>query len=415
MVNLKIKEKFQKLIIRGVNTLSFRARWLLHVPRKPRFPLADRLLTDALMLAEIPSPTEHEGQRSFFVLERLKSLGFSPLLDETGTILTRVHAKELANLPPLLLFTNLGSSRWHPLESLSRLDAENARGAGLADSLGAAALLSVAEGVSTGRLETSRELILLFSADSFDTPECGIFLPVTKNEANRPIAAIGVRGLRLGTIVKNAWGIYRMKIAISLDTGKGERKEGRPKKAETRVVPGSSGLVVETLLDTAHKLAGITWDCEGTTRLYIRRIEAETTFGRIPSEGLLEIELESSDGALLDMAMKTVKATVETAAASPELKTEVLITSFIPVGDASVNNTLMKAVKGIMKGQRIKVQEENGADIAACLSIRGIPALSLGIASGREGMVRDTIEIDSIERGRVLLEALIDHLIKEES
>jgi len=104
---------------------------------------------------------------------------------------------------------------------------------------------------------------------------------------------------------------------------------------------------------------------------------------------------------------------LRTPLASPALKTEALITSFIPVGDASVNDTLMKTVTGIMKDQRIKVQEENGADIAACLSVRGIPALSLGIASGREGMVRDTIEIDSIERGRVLLEALINHLIKE--
>jgi hypothetical protein len=415
MVKLKIVEGLQKLIVRGVNTLSGKAAGIFHAPRKPRFPLADRLLTDALMLAEIPSPTKQEGQRSFFVLERLRSLGLSPLLDETGTILTRVDAEELANLPPLLLFTNLGSGRWHPLESLSRLDAENARGAGLADSLGAAALLSVAEGISAGRLETGRELILLFAANSFDKAEGDIFQPVTENEANRPVAAIGVRGLSLGIIVNNARGIYRMKITLSLDTGKGEGEEAKPKKAETRVVPGSSGLVVETLLDTAHKLAGITWDSEGTTKLYIRHIEAATTFGHIPSEGLLEIELESSDGARLDMAINTVKATVENAAASPELKTEVLITSFIPVGDASVNDTLMKTVAGIMKDQRIKVQEENGADIAACLSVRGIPALSLGIASGREGMVRDTIEIDSIERGRVLLEALINHLIKEES
>jgi hypothetical protein len=423
-VKIRILEKFQKLIVRGINTLAGKAAGLLHAPGKPKSPLADRLLADTLRIAEIPSPTGKEEQRASFVLERLKALGLSPLVDEQGSILARVHSADLANLPPLLLFTNLGSDRWHPLESLSRLDSEKAWGAGLADSLGTAALISVAEGVSSGRIETSREIILLFAAGSFDNSDGSFFLPVTGEEVNRPAAAIGVRGLTLGTLVNNSRGIYRMKIGFSRETGnpgKGDAGEGKQKKADTPVplnvgkLPAGSGPVVDTLLDTAHKLAGITWDIEGTTKLYIRRIEAETTFGHIPEEGLLEIEIESSDGARLEMAMNTVKATVENAASGPELKKEAIITSFIPVGDVSVNDKLMQTVTGIMKDLRIKVQEENGADIAAHLSAQGIPALSLGIALGREGMTRDTIEIDSIEWGRVLLEALINRLIKEEA
>ncbi|MDR2070140.1 MAG: hypothetical protein LBP81_01795 [Treponema sp.] len=412
-MKIRVLEKFQTIIVRGINTFAGKAAGFLHTPRKLKSPLADRLLADALRLAEIPSPTGQEEQRASFVLDRLKVLGLSPLVDERGNILARVHSADLENLPPLLFFTNLGSDRWHPLESLSRLDSEKAQGAGLADSLGAAALISLAEGISCGRIETTRELILLFAASSFDNSDGSFFLPVTGDDANRPAAAIGVRGLTLGTLVNNSRGIYRIKINLSLETGslgKGDvPAAGNPGKN-----PSGSGPVVGALLDTAYKLAGITWDIEGTTRLYIRHIDAETIFGHTPVEGLLEIEIESSDGARLEMAMNTVKATVENAASGPELRNEVLITSFIPVGDISVNDKLMQIAAGIMKDQRIKVQEENGADIAAHLSALGIPALSLGIAQGREGMTRDTIEIDSIERGRVLLETLINRLIKEE-
>jgi hypothetical protein len=398
---VKITEKLEKLLLRGMNTLSGKAAGIFHAPRPPHSPLGDRLLADALRLAEIPSPTEQEEQRAAFVLERLKSLGLSPLVDETGDILARLHTAGLANLPPLLLFTNLGSSRWHPLESLSRLDADTAKGAGLADSLGAAALLSLAEGISTGRLETRseqavREILLLFAAGSFDNAGDQRFRAFVENTANRPAAALGLRGLDLGTLVNNTRGIYRMKIGLSLDAAK-----------------GAAGSVVETLLDTAHKLTGITWDTEGTTRLYIRHIEAETSFGRTPAEGILEIELESSDGARLEMAMNTVKATVENAAPTG-LKIEVQISSFIPVGDPAVNQALIRTLTGIMRDQRIKVQEESGADIAAYLSNQGIPALSLGVASGREGLVRDAVEIDSIEKGRLLLEALVLQLSREE-
>jgi hypothetical protein len=406
-------QKFQKLIVRGLDVLAGRAAGLLRTPGKPKSPLADRLLSDALRLAEIPSPTAKEEQRASFVLERLKALGLSPLVDEQGNILVRVHSADLENLPPLLLFTNLGSDRWHPLNSLSRLDAERARGAGLADSLGTAALISVAEGVSCGRMEINREIILLFAAGSFDTGNGSFFLPVTGEDVNRPAAAIGVRGLTLGTLVNNRRGVYRIKIGFSLETASLGKDDDGPGNAGKP--PAGSGPVVDTLLDTAHKLAGITWDIGGTTKLYIRHIEAETAFGHIPREGLLEIEIESSDGARLEMAMNTVKATVENAVSGPGLKKEAIITSFIPVGDVSVNDKLMRTVTGIMKDLRVKIQEEDGADIAAHLSAQGIPALSLGIALGREGMTRDTIEIDSIERGRVLLETLINRLIKEET
>jgi hypothetical protein len=373
---------------------------LLHKPRKPISPLADRLLADAMRLAVIPSPTEHEEQRAAFVLERLKSLGLTPLVDEKGNIQVRLHAADLVNEPPLLLFADLGSNRWHPLESLSRLDADTAQGAGLADSLGAAALLSIAEGVVTGRITGSRDLLILFAARSLDDPEVNLFSPIISDPLNRPFTALGLQGLTLGTLTTRVRGLYRMEINLSLDSPKPGKE---PASAD-------SPAVVNSLLSIAQMLSGITWDTEGTTWLYIRRIEAAASFGKTPAEGILEIELESSDGARLDMAMNTVKATVEKAGSVAALKVEGQITSSIPVGDSAVITALAKTVMGIMKDQKIKIQEESGTDLSAFLSNQGIPAISLGIAHGREGRKRDLVEIDSIEKGRVLLEILITTL-----
>jgi hypothetical protein len=177
-----------------------------------------------------------------------------------------------------------------------------------------------------------------------------------------------------------------------------ERSSGRGTAAPSAVV--------DTLLSVASRLSGITWDSSGLTRLYIRRIEAATTFGRYPTEAALDVELESSDGALLEMAVNTVRATVENAGI-PGLRIDLQIRSGVPGGDPAVSGKLMDTVQGIMKEQRIKITEEQGADISALLSSRGVPALSLGIALGEEGREQDTIEINSIERGRQLLETVI--------
>jgi hypothetical protein len=322
----------------------------------------------------------------------LKSLGIPSRVDREGNILARIHPEAPFGTAPLLLFADLGSRRWHPLESLSRLDAEFARGAGLADILGAAALLSAAERLNAAP-ENRRNILLLFAARSGDDPADKLFLPFTEGSAERPFAALGIRGLLLGTLTTQPRGTCRMEISLAP-----ERPGGRGTAAPSAAV--------DTLLSVASRLSGITWDSGGLTRLYIRRIEAATAFGRCPSEAALDVELESSDGALLEMAVNTVRATVENSK-TPGLRIDLQIRSGIPVGDPAVSGKLLNTLQGIMKEQRIKIAEDQGADIAAFLSCRGIPALSLGIALGEEGREQDTIEINSIERGRQLLETLI--------
>ncbi|MDR0689789.1 MAG: hypothetical protein LBG08_05945 [Spirochaetaceae bacterium] len=396
----------QKKIGRGINTLAGTAARWFHRPRKPVFPLADRLLADTLRLAEIPSPTRREELRVAFVLERLNSLGLISRIDENGNVLVRFHSAEVVDEPPLLLFTALGSKRWHPLESLSRLDAVYASGAGLGDVLGTAALLSVAENIAGGRSVCHRDLLLFFAARSFDDPETDVFSSITEIPMNRPCAAIGVWGFTLGSVRAHTQGTYRINITFSLEHKKESGKTEVPS-------PDRANLVTDALLLTTQKLSRITGDTHNVVHFYTRRLEVGTGFGRIPSEGLLEIELESSDPSLLDKTMNEVKAAAEAAGEGKPLKITVDITSFIPVGDPTVNAGLFQKIREIMKELRIKTNEENGSDPSAFLSNQGIPALSLGIVYGQEGLHKDKIEIGSIEKGRLLLERIITRFPRE--
>jgi hypothetical protein len=398
-----------------LNRLSGKAAVALDRVRRSSSPLADRLLADALRLAEIPSPTHQEEQRAAFILERLANLGISPQMDEHGNILVRIPAEDPGDNPALLLFSDMGSNHWHPLDSLTRLDSRYARGTGLADVLGCAALLSVAESLRDKRLQSGRDITLLFAARSLDDPGGNAFFSISDKPSHFPCAAIGIRGLTLGSVVTNTQGIYRIRVTMGREQNEREAAREEPENPDMPMKPEAANRVVDTLIATARKLSGITWDSRGTTHFFIRRIEAGTGFGRAPQEGVLEIELESSDGAQLEMAMNTVKATAENTAKftsegpapDPAIKTGVNITSFIPVGEQSANQELLKTIRDVMKHLHIRLREENGADPSAILSNRGIPSFSIGIASGWEGLNSDTIDIVSLEKGRQLIEELI--------
>ncbi|MDR2738267.1 MAG: hypothetical protein LBB68_00310 [Treponema sp.] len=414
---MNILFNFINTIITRINILSGRAAKVLSRARTS--PLADRLLADALRLAEIPSPTYQEEQRAAFVLERLATLKISPQMDDLGNILVRIPAHTPVDHSALLLFSDMGSNRWHPLDSLTRLDSRYARGAGLADILGCATLLSIAEALTEERLPSEREVLILFAARSLDDPEGKAFFSIFENPSHFPCAAIGIRGLNLGSVITNTQGIYRIRVTMGREQNEKEAARDDMEGPDTPPAkPETANMVVDTLISTARKLSGITWDSKGTTYFYIRRIEAGTGFGRAPQEGILEIELESSNGPQLEMAMNTVKATAENAAKfsvenpNPDsaIKTEVSITSFIPVGEQNNDPELLKTIRGVMKDLHIRLREENGADPSAILSNRGIPSFSIGIAQGWEGLNSDTIEIASIEKGRQLIEALITRM-----
>ncbi|MDR0487117.1 MAG: hypothetical protein LBG91_02600 [Treponema sp.] len=358
-------------------------------PSAKTSPETYRLLTDAVQLAELPSPAPGEEPRAAFVLARLNSFGMEPVVNDSGNIFVRLSSRKASDIAPILLFTDLGTKRWHPSESLARLDAENAAGAGLSDSLGTAALLSIAENFqSTFAPVLKRDLLLFFSTASLDDPKID-FDSIIKTPHLSPFAAIGVRGLSLDRILHSI-GSYRVEITVA-----GEN-------AET-----NSNKVTETLIDCARTLLGIAWDAEGKTKMFIRRLEALTVYGLSPQEGVLELEIESTEAALLDMAMNAVKATAGKVGEAANIRTETKLLSFIPPGKPEKSTKLFEILRKLCREARLKIREENGADPAAFFSGEDIPALSMGIALGREGKERDIINIDSVDKGASILRRFI--------
>lgn len=396
---MAIFDDLKRKLVTTVQSFSRKASVVVRSLKQSRSPLTDRLLAEALRLSELPSPSKNEEQRVGHILERLSSLGITGYVDEDGNVLARLFCPEASDPSPLLLFSDLGSRRWHPILSLGSVDADSARGAGLADSLGPAALLSVAESILSGALACRKNIVLLFGARSFEDTENGVFQRIGEDPNQRPFAAIGLRGLPLGALMTKTLGTYRVEVKVRTDL------------SDPNIIDGSiPPSAVDVVVAVARKLAGVVWDSERTTHCRIRRIEAGTGFGHDPVEGVLDMELESSEGPLLEMAMKAAVATAQTTGEELKAKTQVSVVGHVPVGNSKESEGLRELVMGIMKEQRIRVIEKTEADSAAFLSVQGIPALSIGLAQGREGLEMDEVIIESIERGRTLLFSLVERL-----
>jgi hypothetical protein len=400
-------ETVKNSLLRGINSVSGKMQLFFHRPKKSTAPLADRLLADALLLGEIPSPTEREEERAVFVAERLNSLSIPHTIDAEGNIIVRLHGRGGRSAEPLLLFTGLGSERWNSFESLGHLDTQYASGAGLADALGPAALLSVAESHNSGRSFWRRDIILLFSVFGFDDPSKDAFLPFAEARY-RPFAALGIRGFSLGSIFTPARGSYRVEIKLYRETDGDRTKE--PK------TPGKNADGAGDLTRTLVNMASGYLEKNGETgdlSVNIRRIEARTVYDRVPLEGVLELDLESSSREKLDGALEKIKADAEKYNAEG-LVSSLQVLSNIPPADPGRCGKLAEILGKAVKSLKLKPEEHSGADPSSFLVNMGIPALSIGLVGGRAGVDHDTVEIAAVETGRLLLERCIEMVTGEE-
>ncbi|WP_304221453.1 hypothetical protein [Gracilinema caldarium] len=374
------------------------SKTVLRSLKKAQHPLAERILSDAMQLSGIPSPTEKEEARSIFIVERLASLGVQSTLDDAGHLLARIPCTIAEDVKPILLVAALPSEHWHPTASLGSLDTEKAYGSGLADAIGPATLLAVAEAMKTGSLRCNRDVLLLFTASPSGKVPVELYNSLIEGSDTSPAAVFSIRGLSLGVLNTSYKGTYQIRVHLTLEDSE---------DAESRYS------AVDAITQLAQSLSLVQWDEKGETNSVISRIEAGFGFGKHPTEGLAEIELYSSDSAVLEMAMKAAIATAEKSAAQYKAKAQVEVVSSIPVGKAEPNQELTKLAAGIMKDLHIKIREKPAVSAVSYFTTKNIPAMVLGMARGHIGLEQDEIEVESLEAGRKLLFTMLEKLTKE--
>ncbi len=373
-----------------------RAVGTAQVPRSETGPFVSRLVSDAMLLNEIPSPTERESERTDFILQRLAEFGYSACaLDEYGNLSAVLPAREHTE-EHVLLFADIRCEDYSPIESMARLEADRVRGRGIAEnSIAAAALLVLAEYLSRNEIQYNRNVVFLFT--SFDPGERELqplerFLMTWKDRVR---VAAHLRGLDLGGIEERPLGTCKLSVAVRT----GERTQAAKE-------PAASAIWV--LASIASRLGSIRWDTDNLTFLNIARVEAGVGFGWRATEGVLELEVFSPTATALEMARSAVEATIGSIAKETGAIVDITVKAFLPPGDPLINAGLTAIVRTVHERLRIKSRPVSLPGYASFLNSLGIPAVTLGITSGAKSYTEEYIDIRPLESGFRQLLAFLD-------
>ena len=238
-----------------------------------------RIVADAILLNEIPSPTEREAARTQHIQQRLIELGYPGCsLDEHGNVsavLPGARSERRAR----------AAFRGHQVRGLLTDREHDEAGAGPAAREGNRGELDRGRsppgpgGIPCQQWDPVRAKRDV-SFTSFDPGErepqpLERFLQVWKDRVR---LAAHVSGLELGRLEERPLGTCKLSVAVRTE----EREPGG------REPPPS---VIWALASMASRLGSIRWDTENNTFLNVARFDAGVGFGWPATEGVLELEV----------------------------------------------------------------------------------------------------------------------------
>lgn len=361
----------------------------------------NRIISDAVLFNELPSPTEKEEVRCNFILRRLTEFGYTEVaVDEHGNVSVIVPASG-ESVQYVLVFADIRCEEYSPAESLARLEKERVVGRGIAEnSLGVSGLLVLAEYLIKNQIQLGLNLVLLFTSFDPGAQETQPLEHFLRGWAARLAFGVNVRGLGLGRVEERPMGTY--KLVVTART---------PERQVLGTEPGASAITV--LANVAHRLGSIRWDSQNDTFLNVARIQAGVGFGWYAAEGVMELEIFSANRDALEMTRKAVGATIANLAAEAGASAEITVKTFFPTGNAEMNTGLNRALQGIQARLKIKSLPVSLPDHSAVLNSLGLPAVSVGIATGRKSFREEYVDIRPIEAGFRQLFSFLEESTRE--
>jgi acetylornithine deacetylase/succinyl-diaminopimelate desuccinylase-like protein len=362
-------------------------------------PFAKRIISDASIFNEIPSPMEREQERIQFILRRLDNFGISEVInDGEGNVAVLFSSQKPTN-KCVLLFADIENESYSPISSLVHLSQGLASGGGLADNtIGVATLLVLAEYLQQNGKRYDINILILFTRLAGQEEEFAGLRRFLSSWVGEISFAFYVTGIQQGNIETRPLGHYKMTVTARTNEHAVLEDKGEDS-------------AVWVLSNIAFRLGTIKWDMKSATILNIARIVGGVGFGFFPSEGFMELEIYSGDTAALNLTKNTVEATIEKIAAETGTQVNFTVNSFIPVANPEVNAFLTDILKKVHADLRILSNFVSIPDKTAILNSFGIPAVCVGITRGKKGLDEEYVELAPIETGFQQLLLLLERSV----
>lgn len=357
--------------------------------------ISEILLTNLVMVAEIPAPTFHERRRMEFLLERFNEYQLQNCsTDETGNALGILPGQ--TGERNILIVAHMDTAFSEQVDHTLIIQPDTVIGTGVGDnSLGVATVATLPIVLEQLGIELDSNLILMGSSRSLgkgDIEGIRFFL----NNAEVPIdAGLCVEGVKLGRLSYSSIGMLRGEIQYHV-----------PEEYDwTRF--GAGGAIVN-MNEVINRILEIPLPRRPRTTIVLNSIESGASFNTIPTQASLQFEIRSESGELVQELGDTIGDIGAEVSSRTGAEVSFQVLARREPGGIKFSHPLADHARAILKKLDVNHRITPSTSELSAFIDRGIPAVTIGISDGEHlNEEHERIAIQPMAKGLSQLIGLI--------
>ncbi len=353
------------------------------------------LLTNLVMIGEIPSATFMEQARMNFLVNRFNQYNLlNCSTDEAGNGLGILPGK--SGDRNILLVSHLDTEYSEKMNHSISIQPNFVSGPGVADNaLGLAVLASLPHILETLKIKLNSNLILMGSAKSLGAGNLEGIRFFLKNTNMNISTGLSVEGVRLGRISRSAVGMAKCEVHYWVPEGYDWTQFG------------AFGSIV-TLNEFINRILEIPIPNRPATSIVFSSIESGRGFSKVSTEAELKFEIQSESEEMVEQLLKQINNIAIEVAAKTSSRVLVKELARRKPGGIDFSHPLVSTTMKILNSMNIKPKFVPSMSELSAFIDAGIPALTIGISNLKKvDKSVETVEIEPMYKGLAQLISLL--------
>ncbi len=328
--------------------------------------LRDRVISNLVMLGEIPAPTFSEGRRLEAFVRRLSGLGVAECAtDGIGNAFGLVPGQERKK--SIVVAAHADTPFSEKFDHTISVSPDRVTGPAVADnSLGLAVVATLPDLLEELGVKLRCDLILLGTVRSLGRGDIRGIRYFLDNRKLPIRAGLCVEGGQLGRLSVRSLGMLRGEITCTV-----------PEEYDwTRF--GATGAIL-TLNEVINRIAAIRLPKKPRSAIVLGSVEGGTSYGVIATHAVLRLEVRSESDEIVEQVRNQIEEAVHEVAADTGANLRLEIFGRRHPGGLSYSHSLARIARVIMQSLQVKPRVTPSTSELCAFIAHGIPALTIGI------------------------------------
>jgi len=355
----------------------------------------ERVLADAVMIGEIPSPTFGEDKAVRFLTDRFRESDLDNIsIDEAGNASAILRGKK--GKRNILIAAHVDKIWEECIDHTITVSETKLTGPGIVDNaLGVAALTALPNLLEILNIKLDSNLVFLGASRSMGRGDLHGLRFFTDNFPEPLHAALCLEGVQLGRLSYSSLGMNRIEIQVNTP----EERDWESWSLSGAIV--GINYIIEKILRI--KLPEVP-----KSSIILGSVMAGSSFNVPPTGATLRLEIRSEEPGMVRSIREEIEEIIEQLNAEQQAGATINVLARRKPGTIGFDHPLVRTAREVMKELSIEPTIAPSTSELSVLLQKNIPSLTLGLSSGEnKHRLDESLEIEPIFKGLTQLIGLI--------